>query len=152
MKKIIKINNLKEIYQDYEAFILDQWGVMHDGVNALPFAIKCVDKLFKNKKKLFIISNSSKRNFSTLLNLNKIGFEKNNFSGLMTSGEMIWQYLSSKKIDKVKKTSNACFHIYDETKEDGKSYLDGLEKFNFVKNIEDADFILGCTPFSKKKF
>ena len=39
-----------------------------------------------------------------------------------------------------------CFHIFDESKEDGKKYLEGLEKFNFVANIEEADFILGCTP------
>ena len=36
--------------------------------------------------------------------------------------------------------------MYDESKEDGKYFICGLEKFNFVKKIEDANFILACTP------
>ena len=31
MSKVSTILGLKEIYQKYDAFILDQWGVMHDG-------------------------------------------------------------------------------------------------------------------------
>ena len=37
------------------------------------------------------------------------------------------------------------------SKEDGKKYLEGLEKFNCVDNIDKADFILGCTPLVNKK-
>jgi len=38
--------------------------------------------------------------------------------------------------------------MYDQDKEDGKYFISGLEKFNFVKKIEDANFILACTPLS----
>ena len=31
--------------------------------------------------------------------------------------------------------------------EDGLEFREGLEKFNFVSNINEANFILGCTPF-----
>ena len=38
--------------------------------------------------------------------------------------------------------------MYDQDKEDGKYFISGLKKFNFVKKIEDANFILACTPLS----
>lgn len=151
MKQTIKINSLKDIYKNYDIFIIDQWGVMHDGNEVLPYAINCVDKLFDAEKKLVIISNSSKRKDSTLLNLNKLGFKINHFSEIMTSGEMIWKYLVNENSIEIKNHGNNCYHINDETKEDSKDFLIGLEKFNFVDNIDNADFILGCTPFSKKK-
>ncbi len=70
----------------------------------------------------------------------------------MTSGEMIWKYLVNENSIEIKNHGNNCYHINDETKEDSKDFLIGLEKFNFVDNIDNADFILGCTPFSKKNF
>ena len=31
--KIKKLEHLSEIFQEYDAFIIDLWGVMHNGVN-----------------------------------------------------------------------------------------------------------------------
>ncbi len=68
----------------------------------------------------------------------------------MTSGEMIWLSLKNKNNSEVKNLGKRCFHIYDQTKNEGEIFQKGLEKYIFVKNIEDADFILGCTPFFEK--
>ena len=61
MSIVKNISGLKEIFQNYDAFILDQWGVMHDGYNGYPEAIQCIYDLLSNRKKLIIISNSSKK-------------------------------------------------------------------------------------------
>ena len=50
MKIPITINGLEEIYNNYDAFILDQWGVMHDGTKGYLNAIKCLEILFSKKK------------------------------------------------------------------------------------------------------
>ena len=68
----------------------------------------------------------------------------------MTSGEMIWQELYNFS-DKYDVKLKNCFHIYDTSKEDGLDFRIGLEKFKFVDNIKDADFILACTPFQNTK-
>ena len=65
----------------------------------------------------------------------------------MTSGEMVWKNLIDETFVKDKKLGKNCFHIFDKSKEDGIKFIDGLERFNFVINIDNADFILGCTPF-----
>ena len=139
-----KIKSIEEIINDYDNFIIDQWGVMHDGTFGYEHAINSINILNSNNKNLFIISNSSKRSKSSIDRLPKLGFKKNSFINTVTSGEMIWQLLKKKFLgDKNKKN---CFHIYDEEKEDGLDFRDGLN-FNFVEKVEEADLILACTPF-----
>ena len=148
MTKII--NSFSDILEKYDFFILDQWGVMHDGHKGYKHAINAVNKLILEDKKLIIISNTSKRKISSVNRLKDLGFNKNDFIEIMTSGEMIWQELLnfSGKYDSNLKN---CFHIYDHSKKDDKYFRIGLEKFDFVSNVKQADFILACTPFEDSK-
>ena len=139
-----EIKSIEEIIYDYDNFIIDQWGVMHDGTFGYDHAFNSINILNSNNKNLFIISNSSKRSKSSIDRLPKLGFKKNSFINTVTSGEMIWQLLKKKFLDDENKKN--CFHIYDEEKEDGLDFRDGLN-FNFVEKIEEADLILACTPF-----
>ena len=115
---------------------------MHDGYNGYDYAVSAVEKLIKENKKLIIISNSSKRKNSSIGRLKSLGFDKNHFKEVMTSGEMIWQEIAT-SIESYGNNLKNCFHIHDSSKEDG------LEKLNFVSKINDANFILACTPFEK---
>lgn len=144
MSKIIE--SITDIVSLYDVFILDQWGVMHDGYKGYEHAINSVEKLIKENKKLIIISNSSKRKTSSISRLKSLGFDKNHFIEVMTSGEMIWQEIET-SIYKYGNDLKNCFHIYDKSKEDGLEFRNGLEKFNFVSKVNDANFILACTPF-----
>ncbi len=145
---MIKIKSVLEIINKYENFIIDQWGVMHDGENGYKHAIETIDFLEKKNKNLFIISNSSKRQKSSKVNLPKIGFNEKSFISILTSGEMIWNTIHKKySKSKIKKK---CFHIFDQSKEDGLFFRDGLN-LTFVDQISEADFILACTPFAKTK-
>ena len=80
MNKVETINGICQIYKNYDVFILDQWGVMHDGSRGYFKAIECVNKLHDHNKKLTIISNSSKKTDSTILKLPELGFNPNFFS------------------------------------------------------------------------
>jgi len=144
MTKII--NSIDNILHLYDVFILDQWGVMHNGNYGYDHAIKSVEKLILENKKLIIISNSSKRKMTSINSLKSLGFDKDHFIEVMTSGEMIWQEISN-SINNYGTDLNNCFHIYDSSKEDGLEFRNGLEKFNFVSNVKDSNFILACTPF-----
>ena len=141
-----KIKSIKAVLTDYDNFIIDQWGVMHDGTFGYEHAFDAINFLKNSNKNLFIISNSSKRSKSSIDKLPKLGFDKSSFINTVTSGEMIWQLLKEKYSDLNFK--NNCFHIYDETKEDGLNFRDGLN-LNFVEKVQEADLILACTPFEK---
>ena len=149
--KVVNISGLNEIIESYDVFILDQWGVMHDGHKGYEDSIDCINKLINKKKILTIISNSSKRKENTLARLPQLGFNPIFFKEVMTSGEMIWQSLMNKNYLQTKNLGKNCFHIFDDSQEDAKFILKGLKGFNCVQDIEKADFILGCTPFKNKK-
>ncbi len=139
-----EIKSIEEIIYDYDNVSIDQWGVMHDGAFGYDHAFNTINILNSNNKNLFIISNSSKRSKSSIDRLPKLGFKKKSFINTVTSGEMIWQLLKKKFLGN--KNRKNCFHIYDEEKEDGLDFRDGLN-FNFVEKVEEADLILACTPF-----
>ncbi len=151
MKFPIIIKGLNEIIDKYDIFILDQWGVMHDGRIGFDYAVNCVNELVKQKKKLIIISNSSKRKDLTINRLPSLGYDPNDFDEVMTSGEMIWQSLKKSNYDFTKKLKKNCYYLYDETKNEGAEYISELKKFNFIKDIKDADFILATTINDKMK-
>ena len=142
MTKII--DSISEIMHLYDVFILDQWGVMHDGVYGYHHAIDSVNKLIKEDKKLIIISNSSKRKISSINRLKSLGFDKEHFIEVMTSGEMIWQEIFN-SINNYGSDLKNCFHIYDYSKEDGLDFRNGLEQFNYVSNVKKANFIIILT-------
>ncbi len=142
---MIKLESIQDIINKYDNYIIDQWGVMHNGIVGFDYAINCINYLYKNGKNLFIISNSSKRQKFTQDKLSELGFEKNMFKKIITSGEMIWQNMK-KEFSKYKETKK-CFHIHDKTKKDGLAFRKGLN-LSFVNNVADADIILACTPFS----
>ncbi len=139
-----KLNSILDIIDSYDNFILDQWGVMHDGKTGYKHAIDAVRYLENKNKKLFIISNSSKRKKSSQDRLSKLGFNKNSFINLLTSGEMIWQTIHQEYFNFLDKKK--CFHICDISKEDGLDFRKGLN-LTYTENIAESELILACTPF-----
>lgn len=81
---------LQEVCDQYDGFVLDQWGVLHNGAVAYPGVDDCLKKLHQQGKKLIILSNSSRRAEPTLEKLPSIGIERSVFIGAVTSGEQTY--------------------------------------------------------------
>ena len=139
-----KLNSILDIIDNYDNFILDQWGVMHNGKTGYKHAIDTVRHLEDKNKKLFIISNSSKRKKSSEDRLPTLGFNKNSFINVLTSGEMIWETIHQKYVSFLDKKK--CFHIHDTSKEDGLDFRKGLN-LTYTEDITESELILACTPF-----
>jgi ribonucleotide monophosphatase NagD (HAD superfamily) len=76
-----------ELTSRYQGFILDQFGVLHNGQEALPGAAELVEHLAKANKKLIILSNTSSPAHTTLARLPGLGFNPDHFIGAVTSGD-----------------------------------------------------------------
>jgi HAD superfamily hydrolase (TIGR01450 family) len=86
--------SFKEIVHQYDGFILDQFGVLHNGVHGLQGAPECVTKLANEyNKKLIILSNSSSSSESCKAKLPKLGFNPKDFVGAVTSGQEAGNYI-----------------------------------------------------------
>jgi len=94
-KTLRLVEGLKDIVDDYDVFVLDMWGVMHDGFTPYPGVVEAVKKLKAAGKSLIILSNSSQRQEKSIRNLDGLGFDPLlDFDKIITSGEVAYQLLS----------------------------------------------------------
>ena len=82
-----KLNHLAEIYKNYDTYIIDLWGVMHNGVRLNPKAIEVVKNLIKNKKKVIFLSNAPRPSKEVKKFLQELKMEDKYLQNIMTSGE-----------------------------------------------------------------
>lgn len=95
--------SLLDLADEYDAFLLDQFGVIHDGKTAYEGAVDAVCELQRRGKKIVIISNSSRRKSDTLARLRSMGFGPCEGDGasdvppisVVTSGDLVWEGLSA---------------------------------------------------------
>ena len=82
-----KLNHLAEIYKNYDTYIIDLWGVIHDGIKLNPKAIEAVKNLIKGKKKVVFLSNAPRPSKEVKKFLQKLKIEDQYLQNIMTSGE-----------------------------------------------------------------
>ncbi len=67
---------MKDIADKYDAFLLDQWGVLHDGKVAYDGAVHCLNELLSRGKLIVLLSNSSKRLGNSMKKLDAMGIDR----------------------------------------------------------------------------
>src|ERR1035437_3380369 len=116
------INGLSEIFGLYDGFILDLWGVVHNGVTPFPDTLTTLAALRKTKKKVWLLSNAPRRAYVVAAKLNEMGISPDMYSGLLTSGEACWQALREGLIEQ---WGRRCLHIGSRTRD--CSIYEGLD-------------------------
>ena len=91
----MKIQALNEIVDRFDVFLLDQFGVLHNGRIAYPDAVAAAHFLKQHHKSLVVISNSGKRAADNAARLQTLGFDTSLFERVVTSGEVAWQQLQA---------------------------------------------------------
>ena len=135
-KKLIR--GLKEVYNNYDAFFIDLWGVVHNGIHLYPDAIKVLENLNKLKKRFVLMSNAPRPSKNVAKFLLKLKMDKIFTNKIFTSGQAAVKSLTSHQY------GNFVFHLGPER---DSSLFEGLEKNN--KSLNEANFIL-CTGFLDK--
>jgi ribonucleotide monophosphatase NagD (HAD superfamily) len=139
---------LEELAEKYDAFLIDQWGVMHDGKKAYAKTVECMAKLAERGKKIVLLSNSSRRRGNSMSKLDKMGFDSKTIIDVVTSGEMGWRGISTPAAERRppfnELEGNKVF-VFGNGEED-EEYVKsaGLE----FAEIEEADFILARGMFT----
>jgi HAD-superfamily class IIA hydrolase, TIGR01459 len=132
------LDGLRPLAERYDGFILDQWGVLHNGQTAYPGAVECLSKLRALGKQTVILSNSGKRAHANEGRLAALGFERSSYRQLITSGDVAWQALKTRADPFYRKLGRRCLLI---SNDGDKSVVEGLP-FDLVNEVENADFIL----------
>ena len=90
---------MEQISKHYDSFIIDQWGVLHDGKTPYTGVIECLTNLKSAGKRLILLSNSSKRKSSSFKGLKKVGIDPELFDDIVTSGELTWHAILGRRFD-----------------------------------------------------
>ncbi|MBV9251892.1 MAG: TIGR01459 family HAD-type hydrolase [Acetobacteraceae bacterium] len=73
----------------YDGFVLDLWGVIHDGINAFPHAVECLGQLRKAGKRTLLLSNVPRPNGAVQAQMRRMGIDESLYTGILTSGEAV---------------------------------------------------------------
>ena len=98
--KIKKLEHLSSIFHEYDAFIIDLWGVMHNGVTLNNSAVKAVSELQSNGKRIVFLSNAPRPSKNVIEYLKKMRMEDRFLKNVLTSGEAAINSLKKNKFGK----------------------------------------------------
>ena len=133
-----RLENLKEIFNSYDSFIIDLWGVMHNGIALFDEALKTIENLQKENKKVIFLSNAPRPSKTVINYLKGLGMQDKYLKHVFTSGE------AAMKSIKLEKYGKNFFHLGPEK---DQSLFSGLEKNK--TSLEKCDYIL-CTGLFDK--
>lgn len=124
--------------EQYDGFICDLWGVLHDGVTAFPHALDCLERLKAQGKKVVILSNAPRRAAEVETRMNEMGIRPDLYQGVMSSGEEAWRHLKRRPDVWYQELGEACFHLGPDRDQGMRADLD----YRFVESLPEADFLL----------
>ena len=130
------------IADEYDGFVLDLWGVIHDGVNAFPHAVDCLDRLRAAGKRTLLLSNVPRPNDAVRTMMRRMGIEDGLYTGILTSGEAVRRALQSPPDAWWSALGKRVFHLGPER---DRPVLEGLS-LTPVATPAEADFVLNTGP------
>ncbi len=122
----------------YDGFIIDLWGVIHDGVQAFPAAIDCLERFRAAGKRAVILSNAPRRVSAIMARNEKMGIAPALATAVMSSGEDAWRHLAQRPDDWYRALGQRCYHLGPER---DLNMREGLG-YSFVGDLAEADFVL----------
>ena len=78
---------LRSIFDEYDVFFIDIWGVLHNGLNLFKNSVQVLDKLEKNKKTYVLLTNAPRPNFTVIEYLKEMGLDEKKAQQVYTSGQ-----------------------------------------------------------------
>ncbi len=136
------LDNFGPLADKYDGFILDLWGVIHDGVTAYPHSAATLQRLRDAGKKCVLLSNAPRRSFKVQEAMRKMGIADDLYHGILTSGEATYIMLKQRTDPWYAGLGTRVFHLGPDR---DKNVMDGLG-LTEVFSPTEADFFLNTGP------
>ena len=137
MEGIKIINKISIIQKNYSLFLIDLWGVVHNGIKIFPEILDVLGNL--QKKEIIFITNAPRRALVIENQLTEFGIDRKLYSRVISSGEITWRYLFEKFRDK----NVNILHIGPPR---DNHLIDGLT-YKKVSKPEEAEIIVNTGPW-----
>lgn len=84
------LSGFAALAERYRGFVLDLWGVIHDGVTPYPGAVDALRRLRAAGKRVVLLSNAPRRSHVAASALAALGVGPDLYDAVITSGEAAW--------------------------------------------------------------
>ena len=139
------IHGLREIAPDYDALIVDLWGVIHGGVEPYPEVLDALAALRAEGLPVALLSNAPRRAATAIRRLTEIGVSPEAYRCLITSGEAAHDDLAARARSDRDTLGAAYFYLGPAWDADLVAGLD----YRAVGTVEEADFLLAVGLFDE---
>jgi HAD superfamily hydrolase (TIGR01459 family) len=132
------LSGMAEFMDDIDAFILDQWGVLHDGYSPCDGAVDCLQRIRAAGKGVVILSNSGKRADENIRLIERMGFARDLFDAVISAGDDARDAILHSPDPFYRNLGPRCLAM---TRDADLHLADGLGR-QLVADVEEADFLL----------
>lgn len=126
----------------YSGFILDLWGVIHDGVQPYPGAADCLARIRALGKPAVLLSNAPRRAHAAQAAMRAMGIADDLYTGILTSGEAAHIALRDRTDPWFAGLGRRMLHLGPAR---DRNVFDTLD-LEVVTRPQDADFVLNTGP------
>ena len=131
---------LEPVLDRYDGFIIDLWGVLHDGLSPFPWARNTLLSLKAAGKRVGLLSNAPRPAAVVAAKMRDLGFAESDWDFLMTSGQDAWEHLRNRP-DPWYQALGAKHYLIGLPKDEGLLVdLPGLRVFD----VSDADYLINA--------
>jgi HAD superfamily hydrolase (TIGR01459 family) len=122
----------------FDGYIVDQWGVLHDGTQPYPGALACLEALHAAGKHIVVLTNSGQPEAANMRLMEKMGFPARLFDRFVCAGEDARHAIATRATPFHARLGRRCYAF---TRGGGRALLEGLD-LEIVPRVEDADFLV----------
>jgi HAD superfamily hydrolase (TIGR01459 family) len=134
----LQFTNLENLLSTYRYFLIDQFGVLHNGRVPYEGAVEALTAIKDRGLQAIIISNSGKRSVVNEMRMQSLGFNRDSYHAMITSGETAWHRLNNMIQSGQLNTGTRCYLL---SNDGDTSAIDGLG-FSITDDVTNADFIM----------
>jgi HAD superfamily hydrolase (TIGR01459 family) len=135
MKRIV---GLREIADRFDLFLVDQYGVLHDGVAAYPGAVDGLARIACPGRKAVVLTNSGKGAAANLRRLQALGFADSGLGTVVSSGDVALQQVKNGALGpRFARGADVCV-----IGRAGDTYAFSSDDFRLVARPRDAAFLV----------
>ncbi len=136
------MSGFRELADQYDGFIVDLWGVVHDGLKTYSGAVETLAALRQAGKPVVFLSNAPRRAAAIGRALGHMGVGAELYTGIMSSGEAVYLALRDRADADFAGLGERIFHLGPERDRDVFDTLELTE----VADVRDASFLLNTGP------
>ncbi len=140
---------LAKLAARYDGFILDLWGLVHNGIAPYPGAVDCMRRLRAAGKPVVLLSNAPRSAGTVAAFLADIGVPPDSYDTIVTSGDVMLTALARRADPWHARLGRTYFYLgadRDAGMLDGLDYrpVDGIEAASFILNLGLANAQAEC--------